>query len=96
VTAQPAASALPGDVTEASVSSVSTEAASPIVQIADALDQLSARVERDCNVDAAEGTPPSDPAWAEVVEELAMYAERCRAVLETPIVAAALAEDPAW
>lgn len=69
---------------------------SPIVQLADALDRLSARVERDCNVEAAEGTPPSDPAWAEVVEELATYAERCRAVLDSPAVAAALADDPAW
>jgi hypothetical protein len=71
-------------------------AVSAVVQLADALDRLIARVERDCNVEASEGVPPREPAWAQVVDHLAAYAELCREVLDAPEVAAALAEDPDW
>jgi hypothetical protein len=69
---------------------------SPIVQVAEALERLTARVERDCNVEASEGVGPLEPQWARVLDELAVVADQCRAVLDQPDVLTALTIDPAW
>lgn len=68
---------------------------SPMVLVAEALDLLTARVERDCNLEASEGAGPIEAGWARVLDELAVVADECRAVLDRPDVAQALGHDPA-
>ena len=69
---------------------------SPVVQLAEALERLTARVERDCNLEASEGAGPADPQWARILDELATVGDECRAVLDHPAVIEALEADPAW
>ena len=75
---------------------VRTQHSSPLVQVAEALDRLAARVERDCNVEASEGVGPIEPEWARVLDELAVVADECRAVLDRPDILSVLMKDPAW
>jgi len=74
----------------------SSAVSSPLVQVAEALDRLAARVERDCNVEASEGVGPIEPEWARVLDELAVVADQCRTVLDRPDVLSVLTKDPAW
>lgn len=69
---------------------------SPLVRVAEALDRLAARVEHDCNVEASEGIGPIEPEWARVLDELAVVADECRAVLDRPDILSVLMKDPAW
>jgi hypothetical protein len=65
-----------------------------VVLVAASLERLAARVSRDLDADAVEGVLPDDPAWAETVTGVALYARECVSVLDDPRIAAVLASAP--
>ncbi len=69
-------------------------AAELVALIAASLERLAARVSRDLDADAGEGTLPEDLAWAETVTGVAAFARECAAVLDDPRIAAVLAAAP--
>lgn len=69
----------------------STAQAATITSVAEALERLAARVRRDLDVDASEGVPPADPAWAETIAGVVAYARECAEVLNDPAVFSVLA-----
>ena len=65
-----------------------------VAVLAVTLEGLATRVSRDLDADAADGTLPDDPFWADTVSRLADYARECVGVLNEPEVTAVLAAYP--
>jgi hypothetical protein len=68
----------------------SSESAELLTALATTLEQLTARVCRDLDVDAGESVLPEDPIWAETIYQLAEYARECAGVLDEPRITALL------
>lgn len=62
----------------------------PAAALALTLELLTARISRDLDADANEGTLPGDPAWADIISRLADYSRECAEILNAPQVAAAI------
>jgi hypothetical protein len=69
-------------------------AAELVALVAASLEKLAARISRDLDVNAGEGVPPEDPAWAEAIAGVAGCARECAAVLDDPRIAAVLTARP--
>jgi hypothetical protein len=85
----------PADPAKAAMSVISGGgygvSAAELALVAASLERLAARISRDLDVDAGEGVPPEDPAWAETIAGVAGYARECVAVLDDPRISAVLA-----
>lgn len=62
----------------------------PAAALALTLELLTARISRDLDADANEGTLPDDPAWADIISRLADYGRDCAEILSTPQVTAVM------
>lgn len=67
-----------------------TDQAQVVVVLVEALEQLSARITRDLNVEAGEAAAPEDPRWARTLERFVTFADQCLDVLDDPRVLSAL------
>jgi hypothetical protein len=65
-----------------------------LTALATTLEQLTARVCRDLDVDAGESVLPDDPIWADTINRLAEYARECAQVLDEPRITAVLTVRP--
>ena len=70
------------------------ESADLLRALATTLEQLTARVCRDLDVDAGESVLPDDPFWADTINRLADYARECAGVLDEPRITALLTARP--
>jgi hypothetical protein len=65
-----------------------------LTALATTLEQLTARVCRDLDVDAGESVLPDDPIWADTINRLAEYSRECAQVLDEPRITAVLTVRP--
>ena len=72
----------------------SSESADLLTALATRLEQLTARVCRDLDVDAGESVLPDDPLWADTINRLVEYARECAEVLDEPRITAVLTARP--
>jgi hypothetical protein len=76
------------------IKDASPESADLLAALATRLEQLTARVGRDLDVDAGESVLPDDPFWADTISRLAEYARECAQVLDEPRITAVLTVRP--
>ncbi len=76
------------------IKDASPESADLLTALATTLEQLTARVCRDLDVDAGESVLPDDPIWADTINRLAEYARECAQVLDEPRITAMLTVRP--
>ena len=72
----------------------SPQSAELLTALASTLEQLTARICRDLDVDAGESVLPEDPIWADTIYRLAEYARECAGVLDEPQITALLTARP--
>jgi hypothetical protein len=76
------------------IKDASLESADLLTALATTLEQLTARVCRDLDVDAGESVLPDDLVWADTINRLAEYAHKCAEILDEPRITAVLAARP--
>jgi hypothetical protein len=76
------------------IKDASPESADLLTALATTLEQLTARVCHDLDVDASESVLPDDPIWADTINRLAEYARECAQVLDEPRITAVLTVRP--
>jgi hypothetical protein len=76
------------------IKDASSESTDLLTALATTLEQLTARVSRDLDVDASESVLPDDPVWADTINRLAEYARECAEVLDEPRISAVLTARP--
>lgn len=67
-----------------------TEAGEVLVLLAQTVERLSARVNRELHPEMREAPLPLDPDWASAIDDILECAEECLSVLDHPTVSAAL------